>query len=180
MKVLVRKMNSLGLLKFELISGAFIMAVTIIGLPIGIGSIDITLLMNPYILGVVLVAMLLFGLVGFFFFIRPYILYHRLPEVLVEADEEFLYINAQKKAKIPLSEIEEATVYVDLPYLYQKEFLSEFIVHIFSEKYGTVTLDLYSHGSFKLRFVSEAQDTGDRLISFIQEMMDRDNTIEKT
>lgn len=172
MRILVRKMSSLGLLKVELIIGTLIMAAAVIGLPVGIALTDVTLMLNPYVLGVIGVGMLLFGLVGYFIFIRPYILYRKLPAVQAETDGEFLYIHSKKEAKIPLSKLESATVYVDLPYIYQKEFLSEFIIHIFSEYYGTVILELPGYGNFKMRFVANAEETGDNLIRFIREVLD--------
>ena len=172
MRILVRKMSSLGLLKVELIIGTLIMAAAVIGLPVGIALTDVTLMLNPYVLGVIGVGMLLFGLVGYFIFIRPYILYRKLPAVQAETDGEFLYIHSKKEAKIPLSNLESATVYVDLPYIYQKEFLSEFIIHIFSEYYGTVILELPGYGKFKMRFVANAEESGDNLIRFIREVLD--------
>ena len=172
MRILVRKMSSLGLLKVELIIGTLIMAAAVIGLPVGIALTDVTLMLNPYVLGVIGVGMLLFGLVGYFIFIRPYILYRKLPAVQAETDGEFLYIHSKKEAKIPLSKLESATVYVDLPYIYQKEFLSEFIIHIFSEYYGTVILELPGYGKFKMRFVANAEESGDNLIRFIREVLD--------
>ena len=167
MKILISKMKSLGLLKFELIIGTIIMAAAIIGLPIGIGSVDIALLANPYVLGTIAIAMLLFGLVGYTIFVRPYLLYRKLPAVLAETDGEFLYIHGKKEAKIPLSALEEATVYVQLPYILQKEFISEFIIHIFSEEYGTIVLDVPNYGSYKMRFVSHARETADKFIRFV-------------
>ena len=172
MRILVRKMSSLGLLKVELIIGTLIMAAAVIGLPLGIALTDATLMLNPYVLGVVGVGMLFFGLVGYFIFIRPYILYRKLPAVQAETDGEFLYIHSKKEAKIPLSKLESATVYVQLPYIYQKEFLSEFIIHIFSEYYGTVILEIPGYGNFKMRFVSNAEESGDNLIRFIREVLD--------
>ena len=172
MRILVRKMSSLGLLKVEIIIGTIIMAAAVIGLPLGIALTDITLMSNPYVLGVVGIGMLLFSLVGYFIFIRPYILYRKLPAVQVETDGEFLYIHSKKEAKIPLLSLESATVYVELPYILQKEFLSEFIIHIFSEHYGTVILEIPGYGKFKMRFVSNAEDTADNLIRFIKDTLD--------
>ena len=47
MKILVRKMKTLGLLKVHLILGAIIMAASMIGLPIGVLYIDATLFTEP-------------------------------------------------------------------------------------------------------------------------------------
>ena len=71
MRVLIRKMNGLGLLKLELIIGTLIMAAAVIGLPAGIMSIDIALMANPYVVGVVIIGILMFASVGFFCFVRP-------------------------------------------------------------------------------------------------------------
>ena len=167
MRVLIRKMKGLGLLKLELIIGALIMAAAVIGLPAGIMSIDIALMANPYVLGVVMIGILMFGSVGFFCFVRPYIIYRKLPEVQAESDGEFLYIHTKKEAKIPLSSLSDAYVRIELPYLLQKEFLAEFIIHLFSEEYGNVVLEIPGKGSYKMRFVSHAKDAANELTYFI-------------
>lgn len=177
MTALVRKMKKLGLLKLEMIGGGAIMAAAVLGLPIGILVTDASLLANPYLLGVVLVAMLLFGLVGYFRCIRPYLLYQKYPEVQAETDGEFLYIHAKKEAKIPLSEITEADVQVNLPYLLQKEFLYDLVIHLLSERYGDVILELPGHGTYKMRFVAEAEETADQLIRFLDKAMNQETTV---
>ena len=167
MRVLIRKMKGLGLLKLELVIGALIMAAAMIGLPAGIMSIDIALMANPYVVGVVFIGILMFASVGFFCFVRPYILYRKLPDVQAETDSEFLYIHAKKEAKIPLSELSGAYVRIELPYLLQKEFLAEFIIHLFSEEYGNVVLEIPGKGSYKMRFVSHAKAAANELACFI-------------
>ena len=160
-------MKGLGLLKLELVIGALIMAVAVIGLPAGIMSIDVALMANPYVVGVVIIGILMFASVGFFCFVRPYILYRKLPDVQAETDGEFLYIHAKKEAKIPLSDLSDAYVRVELPYLLQKEFLAEFIIHLFSEEYGNVVLEIPGKGSYRMRFVSHAKDAANELAYFI-------------
>ena len=167
MRVLIRKMKRLGLLKLELVIGALIMAVAVIGLPAGIMSIDVALMANPYVVGVVIIGILMFASVGFFCFVRPYILYRKLPDVQAETDGEFLYIHAKREAKIPLSSLSDAYVRVELPYLLQKEFLAEFIIHLFSEEYGNVVLEIPGKGSYRMRFVSHAKDAANELRYFI-------------
>ena len=175
MKVLAKKMSSLGLLRLKLIIGTITMVTAMISLPVGIAIIDAALLLNPYVLGTIIAGMLFFGLVAFFGFIRPYLIYNKSPDVLVETDGEFLYIHSKREAKILLKDIELATVYVSLPFLFQNDFLEELIIHLFSENYGTVHLDISGYRSFKLRFVSNVQDTGDNLIRFIQASIDNAN-----
>ena len=175
MKQLVKKISKTSLLMIELIAGSIIMAAAMLILPIGIISIDPVLLLNPYVLGIVVFGMLMFGLVGFFIFIRPYLLYRKLPAVQAEFDGEFLYIHSKKEAKIPLAALNEATVYVELPYLLQKEFLDEILVHLFSEKYGNILLEVPGHGNYRMYFVSHVQETADELIRFIEKAMNPEN-----
>ena len=171
MRILVRKMSSLGLLKVELIIGTLIMAAAVIGLPVGIALTDVTLMLNPYVLGVIGVGMLLFGLVGYFIFIRPYILYRKLPAVQAETDGEFLYIHSKKEAKIPLAELAGTGTFVHLPFLFSKELVAVLVTHLLSENYGDLDLDIPGYGSYKLRFVSNVQKTSNELIAFINEAL---------
>jgi hypothetical protein len=149
--------------------GILMMAAGTIGLPVGILVVDATLLSNPYLLGVVAVGMLFFASVGFFGYIRPYMIYRKLPKVLVETDGKYLYIHTKKEAKIPLSALDGATVSCSLPYLYQKEFLDEFLVHLFSDKYGDIYLEVPRYGKYRLRFVSQVEETSKKLLRFIED-----------
>lgn len=167
MKTLVEKMNKLGLLKFVLIFYAIITIALALALPITIIVLDVTLLANPIVLGMALIAMLFFGTIGYFTFIRPYIVYRNLPEVLAETDGEFLYIHGKKEGKIPLASLSETSIDVNVPYLFQPGFLREFIIHIFSSNYGDVILDVPDYGEFKLRFVANAEDVARQLVDFI-------------
>lgn len=183
MRVLVRKMSNLGLLKYRMIGITAMSSLAIVGLMAIFTIIDISLWLNPTVLMVLLGGMLFFGSVAFFFGVRPYRIYRSLPEVLVETDEEFLYIHTKKEAKIALCDIDEVTVDVDLPYsLVQDRFWEELIIHVGSENYGTVILELPGHGKYKMRFVSEAQETSDRLFDFLKNVVEGDsnpNYVEK-
>ena len=173
MRVLVRKMSSLGLMKLELIVGTVVMAAAMLALPIGLLCTDASLLANPYVLGVVVIGMLFFAGAGYFGYIRRYRKFCEFPEVQAETDGEFLYIHTKKEAKIPLADLTEATVYGHLPYLLQKEFVREIIVHIFSEEYGYVVLEIPGYGTYKMWFVAYAKDTADELLRFLNETMNR-------
>jgi hypothetical protein len=168
MKVVARKMKKLGFVKLQLVLGALIMAAAVIVPPVGIISYDASLMANPFILGVVAIGMLFFGLVGFFGFVRPYFLYSKAPEVLAETDGEFLYIHANREGKIPLANISEAFVHVSYPFLFSRETLKALIVHLLSEEYGDIHLEIEEYGKFRMRFVSHVGETAgelERLIS---------------
>jgi hypothetical protein len=124
---------------------------------------------EPLVLAIVLSGMLFFGLAGFFGFIYPFILYRKTPDVQAESDGEFLYIHTKKEAKIPLSSLADATVYTELPFLFQKEFVKYFIIHIFSDAYGDVILEVPEYGKFKMSFVSRVEESANRLLGFISD-----------
>ena len=171
MRVLVRKMRSLGILKLEMLIGAIVMAAVVILLPASIMMEDVSLILNPYVLGAVVIGMLMFGSFAYFLFMRPYFLYRKSPSVLAETDGEYLYIHGIKEAKILLSEISEATVFVKLPYIYSNEFVAVLLVHLFSEKYGDLGVESPGHGAYKLRFVSDVQAAANALTRFMEDEM---------
>ena len=167
MKVLVRKMEKLGLLRFVLIFYGILMTALALVLPVTVIVLDFTLMANPTVLGLSVIDILFFGLLGYFTFIRPYKIYCNLPDVLAETDGEFLYIHGKKEAKIPIKEIDYAEVDADVPYLFHPGFLREFIIHIFSSNYGTVILDIENFGKFKMPFVANAEDVANELAFFV-------------
>jgi hypothetical protein len=173
MRILVTKMKSFGILRAQLIIGALVMLAAMIMLPVGIMQVDPSMLLNPYVLGVVIIGMLMFGLFAYFLFIRPYFIYRKSPDVLAETDGEYLYVYGKKQAKIPLSELEGASVFVSLPFLYSKELIAVLMIHLFSEQYGDLTLDIPGYGSYKLRFVSNVRETADELLTFLNESVNR-------
>ena len=180
MNVLVKKMDKFGLLLVEFVLGTLATLVAIVGVPMGVVAVDPTLFTNPYVIGAVAVGILFFALCGYFLFIRPFVLYRRLPAVEAYSDGEFLYIDSKKKAKIPLSALLEATVYTDLPYLLRKEFISEILIHLFSEEYGSIELDIPGYGSYKMYFVSQVRDTASELIDFLSEAVTSADSDEPT
>ena len=167
MQILVKKMEKLGLLKFVLIFYAVIMIALALALPVTMMVIDITMLANPTVLGFVVIEFLFFGLLGYFMFIRPYAIYRKLPEVLVETDGEFLYVHSIKEAKIPLAELQYAEVDVNVPYLFQPGFFREILIHIFSYNYGDVFLEVPNYGKFKMPFVANAEEVAGTLAFFV-------------
>jgi hypothetical protein len=99
------------------------MLAAMILLPAGIAATDASFLLNPYVLGVVIMGMLIFGAFAHFLFIRPALVYRKSPEVLAETDGEYLYVYGKKQAKIPLSDLEGAMVTYHLPFIYSSEFI---------------------------------------------------------
>ncbi|MBQ5662596.1 MAG: hypothetical protein IIV17_06095 [Clostridia bacterium] len=171
MNVLVRKMNSLKLLKIEYILGIAFSSIATIGLPIGIFCLAPELLKEPLAWGIVLIGMLFFALVGYGLFVHPYRLYLKLPEVQAEYDDEFLYIHGKKEAKIPLAEITYVHITAELPFLMQEGFLREIIIHLCSEEYGRIDLDIEGFGDYKLYFVPHAKAMEGELFRFFDGVM---------
>ena len=175
MKPLVKKISKPLALKIRLIAGAILMGGAMLVLPVTLLLLDASLLLNPYMLGTVLVVALLFGLAGYGYFVRPFLPFPKIPNVQVETDGEFLYIHSKKEAKIPLSELTYANVDVDLPFQDQPsvilDFWEEILTHYCAEEYGTLTLELDGFGKYKFYFVAYAEETSDQLISFIQKAM---------
>ena len=169
MKVLVSKMDKLGLLKFVLIYYAVIYIALALVMPVTILILDPTLFLNPTILCIVIGVVLFFGLIGYFTFIRPYIVYNKLPQVLAESDGEFVYFHGKKEAKISLNDLSYCYVSVNVPYIFQHGFIREFIIYKFSSNYGSITLDVPSYGSVKLQFVANAEDVAMRLLDYINQ-----------
>ena len=169
MKTIVKKMSKLGLLKLQIVLGTLVMAAAIIGLPVGIMVTDVTLFNYPITWGIMLIGILFFAFAAFIGFIRPYLLYRKTPDVLAETDGKYLYVHAKKEAKIPLADLEDATVHVWLPFLFHEGFLAEFIIHLFSERYGDVVLDVPGYGTYRMRFATDVHVTAQRLADFIAE-----------
>lgn len=171
MNILIRKISKPGLLLVELIFGVLLMGAAAALLPVAIAQVDVSLLLNPLVFGIVATGMLFFILVAYFCLIRPFIVYRRFPEVQAETDGKNLYIHANKEACIPLAKLTRATVRVELPYILQKEFLREFIIHLFSEEYGTIVLEIPGYGTYKMRYVARARAAANELTRFFNVVM---------
>ena len=169
MKVLVSKMDELGLLRFVLIYYAVIYIALALVLPVTVIVLDPSLFLNPTILCIVIIAVLFFGMIGYFTFIRPYIVYNKLPKVLAESDGEFVYFHGKKEAKISLNDLSYCYMDVDVPHIFHPGFLREFIIHKFSSDYGTIVLNVPSYGTVKLQFVANAEEVGKELLNYINE-----------
>ena len=149
MNVLVRKMGSLKILKIELVGGAICSALAMIGIPVSIFCIAPALLKEPLAWGIALGVALFFGLVGYGLFVRPYRLYLKLPDVQLEYDDEFLYIHSKKEAKIPLADLTYVHITAELPFLLHESILREILIHLCSDEYGRIDLDIDGFGSYE-------------------------------
>ena len=171
MNVLVRKMASLKILKVELIAGTIFSAVAMIAIPVSIFCLAPSLLIEPLAWAIAFGIMLFFGLVGYGLFVHPYRLYLRLPEVQMEYDDEFLYIHSKKEAKIPLADLTYVHITAELPFLLHESFLREILIHLCSDEYGRIDLDIDGFGSYKLYFVPYAADMEGKLLNFFNDVM---------
>ena len=171
MNVLVRKMSSLKLLKVELILGTVFSTLAMIGIPISIFCIAPDLLREPVAWVIVFGIILFFGLVGYGLFVHPYRLYLKLPDVQLEYDDEFLYVHSKKEAKIPLAELTYVHITAELPFLLHGSFWREMLIHLCSDEYGRIDLDIDGFGSYKLYFVPHAEDMESELLSFFNGVM---------
>ena len=171
MNVLVRKMSSLKILKVELILGTIFSAIAMIGIPISIFCLAPDLLREPLAWGIALMVMLFFGLVGYGLFVHPYRLYLKLPDVQLEYDDEFLYIHSKKEAKIPLAELTYVHITAELPFIFHESFLREIVIHLCSDEYGKIDLDIDGFGHYKLYFVPHAEDMESELLRFFNGVM---------
>ena len=169
MKTLVKKMDKLGLLRVVLIYYAVIYIALALVMPVTIVILDPSLFLNSTVLGMVIIAVLFFGTIGYFTFIRPYIVYNKLPQVLAETDGEFVYFHGKKEAKISLIDLSYCYMDVNVPHIFQHGFIREFIIHKFSSNYGSITLDVPNHGSIKLQFVANAEDVAKELLDYINQ-----------
>ena len=158
-----------GYIAIFYVLAAVIMIALALAAPITILVLDVTLFANPTVIGICVIAALFFGGLGYLTFIRPYVIYRKLPDVLAETDGEFLYIHGKKEAKIPLSDVSNVTVYTNLPYILQQGFLREFIIHIFSSNYGEIELDIPGYGDYKLPFVANVEDVSAEVVKFLDE-----------
>ena len=164
-------MRRFGLLRFELIYGIVLMTAAVIGLPVGVYCIDPKLFEEPLMLVILGAGMLFFLLVGGLGYVRRYVLYKKTPEVLAEYDDKYLYLYGKKKAKIPLAKLTEVTVDVDTGFIIQASFLRRMIIHLLSDQYGDLVLDIDGFGTYKLRFVSQVEDTSNRVLRFLDNAM---------
>lgn len=171
MKVLIRKMSSLKLLKVELILGTIFSAIAMIGIPISIFCLAPALLREPLAWGIVFGIIIFFGLVGYGLFVHPYRLYLKLPDVQLEFDDEFLYIHSKKEAKIPLADLTYVHITAELPFLLHESFLREIVIHLCSDEYGRIDLDIEGFGNYKLYFVPHAEYMEGELLRFFNGVM---------
>ena len=62
---------------------------------------------------------------------------------------------------------------MDIPFLLQKEFISEILIYLFSEEYGNVILEVPEYGKYKLRFVAHAREAAEELSMTLYQEVNR-------
>lgn len=164
MKTIAQKTTQTGALMLDLVIGMVIMLAACIAIPIGVFSIDQELLTNGFVWCVVIVSVLIFGAVGYFGYVCPYLLFHKLPDVQAETDGTYLYIHSKKEARIPLADMEGTYLDAELPYIMSWEF----VTHLLSDRYGKVIIDVPEYGKYKLYFISNARNVPAELLALIE------------
>ena len=165
MKVIARKTNQLSPFVFDLIIGIVMTTAVIVVMLVSIILFDITLFANMQFTLIILGIMVIFGLVGYFGFIKPYLRYRKMPEIQAETDGEYLYLHGDKEAKIPLADMEDTYVEPDIPYMVT----NEFFIHLLSERYGNVSIEVPKYGTYKLYYVAHAEDVANIIVDTILE-----------
>ncbi|MGN0814911.1 MAG: hypothetical protein ACI4MH_06745 [Candidatus Coproplasma sp.] len=158
MKNLASKTHAALLLIIELICGilCFVLAAVVTVLLImnafngGFGSVD-----DITVTIVVLVIFYLLCLAGGVWLISRFIKWKKLPEVLIAADDENLYIYTNKEVKIAFGDVE--SVFAGPESLF---------VQIFGGGYGVVEVNASSK-KYKVRFVDQANTVPDTVMSLI-------------
>ena len=171
MNVLVRKMSSLKLLKAELVLGTVFSVIAMMAIPVSMFCLAPALLAEPIAWAVALGIILFFGLVGYGLFVRPYRTYLKLPDVQLEYDDKFLYIHSKKESKIPLDDLTYVQITAEIPFIFHTSFLREMLIHLCSDEYGRIDLDIDGFGSYKLYFVPHAKDMEGELLRFFGGVM---------
>lgn len=166
MNILAKTTNKKSLFTLDLIVGIVIMAAAVIAIPIAIFSIDPSLVEIPAIWILVIALVLFFGSVGFFGYLRPFLIFRKMPKVQAETDGEYLYLHGKKEAKLPLAALAKAKIHEEIPYLISWSF----IVHLASEQFGNVVIKVPKHGKFKLYYVARARQVAIELITMSEEM----------
>ena len=168
MKLIAKKTVHHSMFVMELIWGMLITTAAVVVTPIWIMCVDITLFTNLPFVGFILAMMIIFSLASYFFFIRPYQIYRKMPEIQAETDGEYLYIHSDKEAKIPLAEMENTYVEPDIPSIVT----NQFFIHLLSERYGNVTIDVPNYGKYKLYYVAHAEEVANSIVDIILEKID--------
>lgn len=155
MKILAKKTKHLSAFVFRLIWGMFMSAAVVVVLPVSLLVADSSLFENLTFTSIIFAIMIVFGLISWFFYIKPYLIYRKMPEIQAETDGEYLYIHTDKEAKIAFADMDGAYFDADVPTMVTKEF---FVIHLLSERYGNVIIDIPNYGEYKLYYVADAEN----------------------
>ena len=78
---------------------------------------------------------------------------------------------AKKKQKFHLADLTYVHITAELPFLLHESFLREILIHLCSDEYGRIDLDIDGFGSYKLYFVPHAKDMESELFRFFDGVM---------
>jgi hypothetical protein len=173
MKVLARKTKQFSALVLRFIVGALMMTAVIVVLPIYLLINDPSFFTNLEFMSIIIGIMGAVALVGYFLFIRPYMIYRKMPEIQAETDGEYLYIHSKKEAKIAFADMDGTYFDCDVPNLVSGA--REIAIHMLSERYGHVIIDTPNHGKFKLYFVANAEDVMYELADLTNQKLNEEN-----
>ena len=165
MIAIARKTSQTSLFVLDLIIGMIMMAAAVVVAPAGLFYLDSSLFEDMTFTAIIFAISFIFALVGYFMFVRPYLIYRKMPEIQAETDGEYLYIHSKTEAKIPLCAMEDAEIDTDTPNYVGREF----IIHMLSERYGNVIIDVPQYGKYKLYYVANAQNVASEIISLVEE-----------
>lgn len=154
MKTVAKKTDKKALIIFDLVVGILVGIFGGIVVPVLIFCLDPEFLTNIYIWITAIGLLLFFGLITYATAIRPLMLFKKSKEIQAETDGEYIYFYGNKEAKIPLKEMEGTSIDIQVPYLLSHEF----IIHLVSEQYGKLIINVPNYGKYKLYYIANAKD----------------------
>jgi len=83
----------------------------------------------------------------------------------IDYDDEFLYIHSKKEAKIPLAVLTYVHNTAELPYLLHESILCEILIHLCSDEYGRIDLDIDGFGSYEYIGYQNRNEVNNEILS---------------
>lgn len=119
---------------------------------------------------VILAVFALFFVGGGYWMICRFFRRRKLPSVLIEADDEKLYLHGKQEREIPLADLVGSDI-VGAP--------ESLFVFLFQQKYGTLTISPVANGkNVKMKFVDEVTEVPARISYLVQEYAQRHGIVK--